>query len=195
MSVDFAAFEAFVRSRRSIRRFQAQPVSVEVVRRLLEVACQAPSAHNRQPWRFVVLERGENRRRFTDLEADGVSEAEIARRLERSEERLRDAPWLVILCLTPEGMDAYPDAGRTEAERAMAAQSAALAGGNLLLAAHAEGLGACWMCAPLFAVEIVRRALDLPRDWEPQAAILLGFPAEAGREKGRRSAEEVTLWR
>ncbi|HLB65648.1 MAG TPA: nitroreductase family protein [Anaerolineales bacterium] len=204
MSVDFAAFEAFVRSRRSIRRFQGRPVSAEVVRRLLEVACQAPSAHNRQPWRFVVLERGENRRRLiealsarfrSDLEADGVSEAEIARRLERSEERLRDAPWLVILCLTPEGMDAYPDAGRTEAERAMAAQSAALAGGHLLLAAHAEGLGACWMCAPLFAVEIVRRALDLPRDWEPQAAILLGFPAEAGREKGRRSAEEVTLWR
>jgi F420 biosynthesis protein FbiB-like protein len=130
-----------------------------------------------------------------DLKADGVPEHEIIRRLARSEERLREAPWLVVLCLTTQEMDDYPDPARAEAEHAMAVQSAALAGGHLLLAAHAEGLGACWMCAPLFAPDTVRRALDLPKEWEPQAAVLIGYPGEPGRERGRRPADEVTLWR
>jgi F420 biosynthesis protein FbiB-like protein len=197
-------FEAFVRSRRSIRRFQRGEVSREAVQRLLDIACQAPSAHNRQPWRFVVLERGERRRKLieslsarlrSDLQADGVPAAEIERRMDRSRERLSAPPWLVVLCSTTQGMDSYPDPERTEAEHTMAVQSAALAGGHLLLAAHAEGLGACWMCAPLFAPETVRRSLDLPAGWEPQAAILLGIPDEPGRGKTRRPAEEVTLWR
>ena len=68
----------------------------------------------------------------------------------------------------------------------MAAQSTALALGNLLLAAHHEGLAACWMCAPLFAPDIVRDVLDLPADWEPQALITLGYPAET-REKDEKA--------
>jgi nitroreductase len=77
----------------------------------------------------------------------------------------------------------------------MALQSCALAGGHLLLAAHASGLGACWMCAPLFAPDVVRQALALPNDWEPQAAIVLGYPAESGEARGRKPVDEVTLWR
>lgn len=204
MSADPATFSALVRGRRSIRRFEARPVAREVIRLLLETACQAPSAHNRQPWRFAVVGRGEKRLRLvdalsgryrSDLEADAVPEPEIARRLARSRERLEEAPWLVVLCLTAQGMDEYPDPVRKEAEHTMAVQSAALAGGHLLLAAHAEGLGACWMCAPLFAPETVCQALDLPKEWEPQAAILIGHPGETGHARERRAADEVTLWR
>lgn len=204
MSAGVGSFEALARTRRSIRRFRPDPVPQEVIRRLLEVACQAPSAHNRQPWRFVALGGGEGRRRLvealserftSDMEADGVPRPEAERRLARSQERLRDAAWVVVLCMTTLEMDTYPDAKRAEAEQTMAVQSAALAGGNLLLAAHAEGLGACWMCAPLFAPEIVRQTLDLPADWAPQAAILLGTPGEPGVARGRRPVDEVTLWR
>jgi nitroreductase len=70
----------------------------------------------------------------------------------------------------------------------MATQSLALAGQNLLLAAHAEGLGACWLCAPLFCPHIVRDTLGLPADWEPQAFISLGWPAESPA-KTRESLE------
>ena len=56
--------------------------------------------------------------------------------------------------------------------------SVALAGQNLLLAAHAEGLGACWLCAPLFCPDVVRDTLGLPEDWQPQAFISLGWPDE-----------------
>ena len=77
----------------------------------------------------------------------------------------------------------------------MAVQSVAMAVQNLLLAAHAEGLGACWMCAPLFCAEIVCRALDLPADWEPQALITLGYPGIGGKPAARRPVSELILAR
>ena len=83
-------------------------------------------------------------------------------------------------------MHHYPDEKRRRAEWTMATQSLALAGQNLLLAAHAEGLGACWLCAPLFCANVVRETLDLPPDWEPQAFISLGWPGESP-QKGRES--------
>ena len=75
-------------------------------------------------------------------------------------------------------MDTYADTRRTHAEYLMATQSVAMATQNLLLSAHALGLGACWMCAPLFVPETVRETLHLDADWEPQALITLGYPAE-----------------
>jgi coenzyme F420-0:L-glutamate ligase/coenzyme F420-1:gamma-L-glutamate ligase len=71
----------------------------------------------------------------------------------------------------------------------------AMAGQNLLLAAHTEGLAACWMCAPLFAPQAVHLALELPQSWEPQGLILLGYAAEQGRKKERTPLEAVSLWR
>jgi nitroreductase len=66
----------------------------------------------------------------------------------------------------------------------MAVQGTAMAVQNLLLAAHVAGLGACWMGAPLFCPDTVGETLDLPADWEPQALITLGWPAET-RQKDR----------
>jgi nitroreductase len=89
-------------------------------------------------------------------------------------------------------MDTYPDERRQAAERIMAIQSTALAGLQLLLAAHAEGLAGVWVCAPLFAPVTVRAALDLPADWEPQAVLLLGYPDGAAKSKEIRPFEEYT---
>jgi nitroreductase len=91
-------------------------------------------------------------------------------------------------------MDSYPDAVRSRAEWTMAVQSVALASQNLLLAAHAAGLGVCWMCAPLFIPALVRDALDLPEAWEPQAVLTLGYPAEE-RTKERAPLSERVVWR
>jgi nitroreductase len=79
----------------------------------------------------------------------------------------------------------------------MAVQSVAMAVQNLLWAAHAEGLGACWMCAPLFCAEAVSAALDLPADWQPQALVTVGRPASTGtlRAAVRRPAAERSLAR
>lgn len=189
--------------RRSVRRYAATPVPRSVLERLLTAAIWAPNAHNRQPWRFAVTHDRVQQQRLaeamaaywqTALAADGVDAETIARRTTLSYQRISGAGALVVGCLTMAEMDAYADAGRQRLEWLMAVQSTALALGNLLLAAHHEGLGACWMCAPLFAPDRVREAFELPADWEPQALITLGYPAET-RTKERRPLAEVVAWR
>ena len=198
------ALAELLRRRRSIRRFRPTPLERQALRRVLEAARLAPSAHNRQPWRFVVLQDQAVRRRLAEATAarlradrlvDGASAAEVEADAARWHRRLSEAPAAVLVCLTMESMDRYPDERRNRAERTMAVQSVAMAGENLLLAAAAEGWGACWMCGPLFAGDEARRALDLPVAWEPQGVILLGEPDESPERRGRRSLDEVVQWR
>lgn len=197
------AFWQTVRGRRSIRRYAATPVSPATLTALLTAASWAPSAHNRQPWRFcVVIEQARKEelshrmgeRWRTDLAADGASAAEIERRVAISRTRLTTAPALVVPCVAMEDMDTYADERRNRAEWLMAVQSVALACQNLLLAAHDAGLGACWMCAPLFAPDVVCAALELPAAWEPQAMITVGYPAEV-RQRERAPLASRILWR
>ncbi len=204
MSLSPEALRQFLASRRSVRRFRPAPVPRETLRRILEAATRAPSAHNRQPWRFVVVERPELRRQMAeamgarfleDLRRDGLEAGEAERRVQRSRERLLTAPALIVVCLTMAHMDTYPDRQRRKAEYMMAVQSTALATGHLLLAIHAEGLGACWQCAPLFAPDTVQEALSLPADWEPQAMIALGMPDVVPPDPGRVPIDEVLAWR
>jgi F420 biosynthesis protein FbiB-like protein len=197
-------FWQVLRSRRSVRRFQPQPVPEEVIHRILEAATWAPSAHHRQPWRFAVLAGLESRSRLAhalggpfrqDLEADGLPADAIEAQVSRSLQRIQEAPLAILLCLDLSVGDDYPDADRRQSEHWMGVQSVALAGGHLLLAAWAEGLGSVWMCAPLFAPAVAGRALDLPPEWQPQALILLGYPARIPNPRPRRPLEEVTIYR
>jgi len=193
----------FLRSRCSIRRFRPDPVPAAVIRRILETATYAPSAHNDQPWRFAVLTTAGTKNHLAetiaadfrrDLEKESLPEADIAARLERSRRRIHEAPVVVILCMDTTGMNSYPDPNRQQAEMTMAVQSTALAGMQLLLAAHAEGLGVVWTCGPLFTPETVRAALDLPATWQPQAMLFIGYPAETPSIPEHKSLEQVTLF-
>jgi F420 biosynthesis protein FbiB-like protein len=182
-----------IKSRRSVRRYLAEPIPQETILRLLEAATWAPSAHNRQPWRFAVLTQPADKVRLAeamgvrlraDRTADGDDPADIERDVARSYARLTGAPVLIVVCLSMADMDHYPDPHRARHEWVMAAQSTAMAAQNLLLLAHAESLAACWVCAPLFVPELVRETLALPPDWEPQGVITLGYAAET-RQKNR----------
>ncbi len=192
-----------IHTRRSIRRYEARPVPAQLVERILEAAIRAPSAHNRQPWRFAVIEDDAMKRRLAaamgrrlrdDLAADGLSPELIERDAGRSYSRISGAPLLILLCLTMADMDDYPDERRARNEAIMAAQSVAMAGQNMLLAAHALGLGACWLCGPLFCPATVRHTLALPDDWRPQGLVTLGYPAEI-KEKTRHPLETRVLYR
>lgn len=194
-------FEALANSRRSIRTFSDEPLELELIDRLLSIAGRAPSAHNRQPWRFVVMSSEDAKERLAramgeklraDRLADGDDPGEVGKDVDRSYRRITGAPVAVLLCLTMEDMDSYPDPRRQAAERLMAVQGVAMAGQNLLLAAHAHGLGGCWMCAPLFAPAVVRQALKLPEAWQPQGLVLLGWPADLPNDRGRRPVEELS---
>jgi coenzyme F420-0:L-glutamate ligase/coenzyme F420-1:gamma-L-glutamate ligase len=192
--------EALLRSRRSIRRYLQQAVPAATLDAILETAVSAPSAHNRQPWRFAVIEDTQIKSRLAgamggrlraDRARDGDASDSIEKDVARSYARITSAPALVLVCLTMEDMDRYPDAHRSAAEHQMAVQGTAMATQNLLLAAHAAGLGASLMCAPLFCSDTVRSVLDLPSAWEPQALVTLGFPGHSGKPFRRQALGDV----
>ena len=189
-------------ARRMIRRYTAQPIAREIIQQLLEAAVRAPSPHNRQPWRFAIV-MGDTQIRLAqamgdqlrlDLAADGVPAEAIERDAGRSYQRITSAPAGILACLSLRDMDRYPDERRNTAERWMAGQAVAAASQNILLRATELGLGACWMCAPLFCGEAVSGALTLPEDWEPQALITLGYAADEGRDRERLPLDDVVIW-
>jgi len=193
-------FDELLAARRSIRRYSKLPVSRECVDSLLQAAGTAPSAHNRQPWRFLVIESDKDKQTLAramgdrlraDRTRDGDPSDAIETDVARSYDRLNGAPVVILICVSMADMDQYPDEKRRRAEHLMATQGTAMATQNLLLAAHAAGLGACWMCAPLFCQELVRISLNLADDWEPQALITIGYPAET-KEKTRFSVDTRT---
>ncbi len=197
-------FEDLIKGRRSIRRYEARPIEQATVDALLEAGTWAPSAHNRQPWRFAVLTSSEARetlaRRMGDRLrqarlVDGDDAAEIETDVSRSNGRITGAPLVIVAFLTMEDMDVYPDPARQSAEHLMAVQGVAMAVNNILVAAHAAGLGACWMCAPLFCSDAVVEATDAPAHWQAQALLTLGYPASKGKLASRRPQADVIIGR
>ncbi len=194
---------SFLRTRRSIRRFKTDPVPDSVLRDILHTATYAPSAHNRQPWRFIVLTDSSAKIHLSDamaeeflhdLEKDDLAPEEIKKKVTKSKERITGAPVVIVLCVDMSEMDNYPDERRKKAEYIIGIQSAANAGMQLLLAAHAEGLGGVWVCSPMFAQETVQEALNISKMWEPQAMFLIGYPMEIPAFRGRKAIEEVVKY-
>jgi len=130
-----------------------------------------------------------------DLEKDKLPHAEIQKRITRSRERMLGAPVIIILNVDMTDMDVYPDEKRNKAEYLMAVQSIANAGMQMLLAAHAEGLGGVWVCSPLFVQETIQNILDLPKTWEPQGMFFLGHFQDIPEVRERKPLDTVVLRR
>lgn len=199
-SVEPDSLQDLIRSRRTVRRFLPKAVPPELIIQIIETATWSPSAHNRQPWQFLVLATGDERIRIVeqmgnrfrqDLLADGISAIDTEQAVQRARDRVLTAPVAILVCLDTAQGDTYPDQRRKFAEYIMGVQSVAMAGCTLLLAAHAAGLGGVWLCSPLFAPEQVRSVLDLPDEWDPEGLILLGYPASMPEARPRQSVEKV----
>lgn len=189
-------FQTFLRTRRSIRRFKPDPMPAPVIERILETATYAPSAHNLQPWRFCVVTDSAAKNRLgealtskmrANMSAEGAPQSEIDSRVARSLRRIDQAPLVILLC-----RDVTAVRKDEPEEVTMAVQSVAVAGLQLLLAAHAEGLGGNWICWPLYAQEAARDALDLPENWEPQGMFFLGYADETPQKAERSPTILVT---
>lgn len=160
-------------NRKSVRRYTDQDVSPQVIEELLKAACQAPTAGNLQPWRFWVVRNRQMKERLVHA-AYGQS-------------FVAEAPVVIIV-----GTDLSASA-RGYGERGShlyAIQDTAAAVENLLLAAQAEGLGACWVGA--FNEGAARRSLDMPQSVRPVAIIPIGYPAVSRPKPSRRSISELT---
>jgi F420 biosynthesis protein FbiB-like protein len=188
-------FREFLRTRRSIRKFNGQRIPDEILREILETAAFAPSAHGLQPWRFALIESESAKsalgtaltdRMRLDMQAENAPEAEIRSRVERSLHRIAEAPHILLLC-----RDVKAVRTQSPQEDLMGIQSVAMAGLQLMLVAHARGLGANWICWPLYAQAETILALNLPETWEPQGMVFLGYPAETPQPKKLQALENI----
>ena len=193
-------FLSAFRSRRSVKEYSPREVSKEVLFRILEAGRWAPSAHNAQPWRFIVIQDSATKRKLAkamanhwnkDMDKNGVSKEQRESLIKASVEQFENAPVIIIACLTMENMDEYLNDRRKKVEYIMAVQSVAAFIENMLLAAYGEGLGSCWFCAPLFCQDVVRKILKIPEHVDPQALITLGYPASRPSPPSRKPLEEI----
>lgn len=191
-----------IKNRHCIREYTSEEIPKRTINLIMEACRWAPSAHNAQPWRFIVItdhskkcKLAENMAKCwgADLTVDGISIIERKNLTEASIKQFSNAPVLIVACLTMEDMDQYPDEHRKKIEYIMAVQSVSVAIENLLLAANGIGLGACWYCAPLFCPEIVKKTLNIPEQFEPQALITLGYPLKKSEPTPRRPLKEIII--
>jgi len=115
-----------IQSRRSVRKYQNRPVLHEFIEPILEAARWAPSPHGRQPWRFAVLTAQKIKLRLANemgttwqqnLQMDGQNAEIVNIRLEKSRQRILNAPVIIIPCLYLEDLDYYPDERRQADEK------------------------------------------------------------------------------
>ncbi|RLF04653.1 MAG: nitroreductase family protein [Thermoprotei archaeon] len=141
-----------IKTRRSIRRFKKDKVPPSLIREILDAGRWAPSARNSQPWKFIVIVDEELKRK--------VAEATTAGKF------LANAPIGIAVAVNPK-LTRHP------------VEDGANATMNILLAAHALGLGACWIGSyGSVYEEEVKQLLDIPRDWILLSIIALGYPDE-----------------
>lgn len=142
-------------TRRSVRDFTKDPVSEADVRDLLKAGMQAPSAKNEQPWHFIVIDKPEI--------------LHVVPTFHTYAKMLYDAPLAILVCSDR----------RLELKRASWIQDCSAATENILLAAHAKGLGAVWLGIFPDSDRVVgmQNLLGLPPEIRPMALVAVGYPA------------------
>lgn len=204
-------------SRRSIRAFEKQIPAQNIIRKCLEAAIWAPSATNQQPWEFIVLtghalekvnavilehfaERMRESTAFDNVPEDlarrqqeifaALMEAGVAADIEANDFFLRslrffDAPVGVYFVTRKRPDNQY-----------LLSTAAALE--NFLLAAHAQGLGACWLTIAVVCEEDLKKHLGLADDRELLGGVAIGYPAVGSAlntfTRTRVPVDEITTW-
>ncbi len=165
-------FLELVQSRGSVRRYADRPVEQEKIDYLLECARLAPSACNRQPWRYWVVRTPERRKAL----------CEAAARFPW----LQEAPLMIVVCVCEAEAWVRGADGRSHSD-----VDAAITAEHLALAATEQGLGSCWICA--FDPERCREALSLEEGIRPVAIFPVGYPAVEPQAKQRKVLQELVV--
>jgi F420 biosynthesis protein FbiB-like protein len=194
-----ASVLAAIAGRRSIRRFQDRPVEPEKLRAALDAARLAPSAANAQPWAFVVVQAPELRAQLADLILEShrryyadvrvTAPGEAMSELQSRYAGLAGAPVYVVACVHRRRRYVHPD--HEARVRPWDLASAAAAMENLLLAASALGLGACWLGVPTLRAEKLKALLGIPDDAELLGVTPLGYPDESPPARPRLPLDEI----
>lgn len=155
--------------RRSQRHFTGEPVAREELLEIIRAGTWAPSGLNNQPWRFVIVVDADVRKRLAELT--------------KYSRIVREAPACVAVFVDREAM--YHEVKDHQAMGACLQ--------NMLLAAHALGLGAVWLGEILKSATEVRELLGLPEHLDLMAVVAVGHPSEWKETSHRRDVAEVLL--
>lgn len=160
-----------IRDRRSVRSYEKKGIPEDVLLKVLEAARLAPSANNRQPWKFVVVREAAKRAALAKAakEQQFVAEAPVVIAAVALE------PERVMTC----GVPTY-------------AVDLAIAVDHITLAAVQQGLGSCWIGA--FYQEDVKKILKIPAEYKVAALLTLGYPRDQARFKNRKSLDEIVCY-
>jgi nitroreductase len=161
-------FMEVIRSRRSIRKYKKTPVSKEDIAYILEAARLAPSWANKQCWRYIVVTDEELKRKI--LKKDWSAEA----------------PVVIVGCADPS------KSGRRD-WKPYYMLDMGISMEHLILAARDRGLGTCWLEGQ-FDEKVVRKTLNIPRNYRVVSITPLGYPDEEPPAKERKSVEELYSW-
>jgi len=154
-------FEA-IKNRRSIRGYKDEPVPEEALSQVLEAARLAPSAANRQEYKFIVVKDEATRKALVPAC--------------NNQKFVGEATVVIVGCAT-------------NPERKYARVDVAIAMDHMTLAAHALGLGTCWIGA--FSEEEVKKLLGIPEEVSVVCLLPLGIPAKPGIPRSRKTKEEL----
>lgn len=198
-----------MRSRRSVRQFKDKPVARETLREIIEIAITAPSASNNQPWRFFVIDEPaliENLAQCVERRVHQIAskvDAEFEPNFSRYGDyfvRFRHAPAVIIplykkmqMLSNMLGGDLPESTLNNIAvmEFNSGIVSTSLAIQNLLLYAHASGLGASCMTGPLVAMDEIREIIAAPPQWHIACFIPIGYSAENAVPQSRKPVDNV----
>ena len=165
-------------TRRSIRKYNPEKkLSRDEIYELIRAATYAPSAHNKQPWHFLVIE---NRETLANL-----------RTIQPWTSFAKDAACAIIVCADEVESFNRPKEGWNYAQI-----DGALAAQNLLLACHAKGLGACFCgAAPMpMIIGSLKEKFNMPETMLPVAIVTIGYPEEEPKIPQDRLNKEKVYW-
>jgi len=156
-------------TRRSVRRYTNQPVEREQLIEIIKAGMWAPSGLNNQPWRFVIVREREARLKLAELT--------------KYRAIIESAPACIAVFIDRGAM--YNDIKDHQAMGACIQ--------NMLLAAHALGLGAVWLGEILNKAEKVRALLELPPEMDLMAVVAIGHPRAGSRTSQRKKIADVLI--
>jgi F420 biosynthesis protein FbiB-like protein len=205
----------WMQTRRSLRRFKSAPVERAVLERVFAGAITAPSATNRQPWRFACVTSARQRAAIVDAVRTRTAEIkEVIAKSHHAEDfgnygdfffepleaaqvivipQYREYPDLIANLIQSGGGD--PSRYDTAAQMQSELCSTCAAVMCLLLQAHSEGLGACWMAGPMVARRDIEALLDISAPWRMVGAIALGWPDTPPADRpGRKPIDKIVTW-
>jgi nitroreductase len=207
-----------IETRRSIRRFQPDPVPEEDIIMMLRAANSAPSGGNRQPWKFMVVQSQSWKEKMAEtikkscttlptlFEGVVLNPQEFSTTLKKRIYLVSlffvDAPVVFVACVMRDennlwkcylnqGLDRYEAVMKFGLVEILSCSAAVE---NLLLAAHDLGYGGCWMNIPFMAKDALEDLFDITWPWEILAMIPVGIPAHHPKQPKKKKVEDIAVF-